>query len=115
MGISIQLRNPDRVTEKQSKFSEAGPGVTLSIGGNNIFEVYPDRVFVDHCNALSTVHDNPVVGANKAPGGYNSDRDSSNRGRLLFGTNQFGFNGRFLFTRVVLDISRFEKKSTVQQ
>jgi iron complex outermembrane receptor protein len=86
---------------------KTGPGVTLSIGGNNIFDVYPDRVFVDPRNALQTVHANPIAGANKAPGGYNSARDASNRGRLLFGTNQFGFNGRFLFTRIVLDISQF--------
>ena len=94
---------------------KTGPGVTLSIGGNNIFDVYPDRVFVDPRNALPTVHDNPIAGANKAPGGYNSARDASNRGRLLFGTNQFGFNGRFLFSRIVLDISRFERKPAVQR
>jgi len=89
---------------------KSGPGVTLSIGGNNVFDVYPDRVFVDPRNALSTVHDNPIAGANKAPGGYSSARDASNRGRLLFGANQFGFNGRFLFARIVLDIGRLERK-----
>jgi iron complex outermembrane receptor protein len=94
---------------------KTGPGVILSIGGNNLFDVYPDRVFVDPRNSLSTVHDNPIVGANKAPGGYNSARDASNRGRLLFGANQFGFNGRFLFTRIVLDMGRLEGKSTVKQ
>jgi len=88
------------------------PGVTLSIGANNIFDIYPDRVFVDPRNSLQAVHDNPIAGANKAPGGYNSARDASNRGRLLFGTNQFGFNGRFLFARVVLDVSRLEKRPT---
>jgi len=75
-------------------------GITISGGANNIFDVYPDRVFVDPRNNLQTVHDNPIAGANKAPGGYNSARDASNRGRILFGPNQFGYNGRFLFTRV---------------
>jgi len=91
------------------------PGVTLSVGGNNIFDVYPDRIFVDPRNALQTVHDNPIQGANKMPGGYNSGRDASNRGRFLFGTNQFGYNGRFLFTRIVLDIGQFERRSAAHR
>jgi iron complex outermembrane receptor protein len=94
---------------------KTSPGVTLSIGGNNIFDVYPDKVFIDPRNDLQKVHDNPIQGANKTPGGYNSGRDASNRGRLLFGTNQFGYNGRFLFTRIVLDISRFERRSAAHR
>ena len=86
-------------------------GIVLSAGGNNIFDVYPDRIFVDPRNDLQAVHNNPIQGANKAPGGYNSGRDASNRGRFLFGTNQFGYNGRFLFTRIVLDIGQFERRS----
>ncbi|HEY4109410.1 TonB-dependent receptor plug domain-containing protein [Puia sp.] len=76
------------------------PGIGLSVGGNNIFDVYPDKVYVDPRNDPAAVYANPIVGANKAPGGYNSGRDASNRGRYLFNPNQFGFNGRFLFTRV---------------
>jgi iron complex outermembrane receptor protein len=87
----------------------------LSVGGTNIFDVYPDRIFVDPRNALQAVHDNPVQGANKTPGGYNSARDASNRGRFLFGTNQFGYNGRFLFTRIVLDIGQFERRSAAHR
>jgi iron complex outermembrane receptor protein len=90
-------------------------GVMLSVGGNNIFDVYPDRFFVDPRNDLQAVHNNPIQGANKTAGGYNSGRDASNRGRFLFGTNQFGYNGRFLFTRIVLDISQFERRSTAQR
>jgi iron complex outermembrane receptor protein len=76
------------------------PGIALSVGGNNIFDVYPDKVYVDPRNSLQAAYANPIQGANKAPGGYNSGRDASNRGRYLFNPNQFGFNGRFLFTRV---------------
>lgn len=90
-------------------------GVVLSVGGNNIFDVYPDRVFVDPRNDPQAVYNNPVQGANKTPGGYNSARDASNRGRFLFGTNQFGYNGRFLFTRIVLDIAQFERRSAVHR
>lgn len=115
VGFGVDQVFSAKVTTDVVLSYKAGAGVTLSIGGNNIFDVYPDRVFVDPRNDLQTVHDNPIAGANKAPGGYNSARDASNRGRLLFGTNQFGYNGRFLFTRIVLDISRFERRSTAQR
>lgn len=82
------------------------PGVTLSAGGNNIFDIYPDRIFIDPRNDPQAVYANPVAGANKAPGGYGAGRDVSNRGRFLFGANQFGFNGRFLFTRLIIDVDK---------
>ncbi|MHA4812233.1 TonB-dependent receptor [Flavitalea flava] len=82
------------------------PGMTLSAGGNNIFDVYPDKIFVDPRNDLKAVYANPVAGANKTPGGYNSGRDASNRGRFLFGPNQFGYNGRFLFTRLNIELGK---------
>jgi len=80
-----------------------GSGMILSIGANNIFDVYPDKIFVDPRNDLRAVHDNPVQGANKTAGGYNSGRDASNRGRFLFGPNQFGYNGRFIYTRLNIE------------
>lgn len=82
------------------------PGIGISVGGNNIFDVYPDKVFVDPRNSLQAVRANPIQGANKAPGGYNSGRDASNRGRLLFNPNQFGYNGRFLFARVLVEFGK---------
>jgi iron complex outermembrane receptor protein len=78
--------------------------MTLSIGANNIFDVYPDKIFVDPRNDLRAVHDNPVQGANKTAGGYNSGRDASHRGRFLFGPNQFGYNGRFLYARLNIEL-----------
>jgi iron complex outermembrane receptor protein len=85
-------------------------GITLSGGANNLFDVYPDRIFIDPRNNLSAVYANPVQGANKTPGGYNSGRDASNRGRNLFGPNQFGFNGRFLFTRITVEVDQLGKQ-----
>jgi len=114
-GLGVDQVFSAKVTTDVVVSYKAGAGVTLSIGGNNIFDVYPDRVFVDPRNDPQAVHNNPIAGANKAPGGYNSARDASNRGRLLFGTNQFGYNGRFLFTRLVLDISRLERRSAAQR
>jgi iron complex outermembrane receptor protein len=86
-------------------------GLTLSGGANNLFDVYPDRIFIDPRNELSAVYANPIQGANKTPGGYNSGRDASNRGRNLFGPNQFGFNGRFLFTRITVEVDQLGKQA----
>ena len=58
-----------------------------SIGANNIFDVYPDQIFIDSRNAIGSVD-------------YNASRDASNRGRLLFQPNQGGYNGRFVFGKL---------------
>lgn len=81
-------------------------GFSVTAGATNLFDVYPDRIYVDPRNNAAAVYANPVVGANKASGGYNSGRDASNRGRFLFTTSQFGFNGRFLFARLNVDIGQ---------
>jgi iron complex outermembrane recepter protein len=62
--------------------------LTLSVGANNLFDVYPDQIYIDPRNAYGSVD-------------YSASRDASNRGRLLFQPNQGGYNGRFLFTRLV--------------
>lgn len=87
------------------------PGLSVSIGGNNIFDVYPDRVFIDPRNDPQAVYATPVsTTVNKTTGGYVAGRDNSNRGRFLFGANQFGYNGRYLFTRLTIEFSQLKKK-----
>lgn len=61
--------------------------LNLQVGANNVFDVYPDQLYVDPRNALGSVD-------------YNSGRDLSNRGRILYPSNQGGFNGRFIFARL---------------
>jgi len=90
------------------------PGILITVGGNNIFDVYPDKVFVDPRNDLAAVYANPETAGNKVSGGYNSGRDASNRGRLLFGPNQFGYNGRFLYTRVSIEFGQLKKGKNQQ-
>ncbi len=87
------------------------PGVTLSAGGNNIFDIYPDRVFIDARNDPAAVYANPVqstLTTSKTTGGYNAGRDASNRGRFLFNANQFGFNGRYLFARLSIEVGQLK-------
>ncbi len=82
-------------------------GVGVSVGANNLFDVYPDRLFLSPKNDLQQVYANPVqssVTTSKSTGGYSAGRDLTNRGRFLFGSNQFGSNGRFLFARIDLNV-----------
>ena len=58
-----------------------------SIGANNLFDVYPDQIFIDARNAKGSLD-------------YVAGRDASNRGRLLFQPNQGGYNGRFVFGKL---------------
>ncbi|HSC38033.1 MAG TPA: hypothetical protein VLD19_09190, partial [Chitinophagaceae bacterium] len=86
-------------------------GISLSAGGNNIFDVYPDRIFIDPRNDPKAVYADPTgpvsfPAAAKSTTGYSAGRDASSRGRFLFGPNQFGYNGRFLFTRVNIDLGQ---------
>jgi len=89
-------------------------GLALSIGANNVFDVYPDRVFIDPRNDRQAVYANPVQSSAtvfKSTGGYGAGRDASNRGRFLFSANQFGFNGRYLFARISLDLAELKRAS----
>jgi iron complex outermembrane receptor protein len=86
-------------------------GLALSVGANNVFDIYPDRVFIDPRNDPAAVYANPVQSSAtvfKTTGGYSAGRDASNRGRFLFNPNQFGFNGRFLFARIAVDIAQLK-------
>ncbi|MEI7585526.1 TonB-dependent receptor [Runella sp.] len=65
--------------------------LSASLGANNLFNVYPDQIYVDPRNAIGSVD-------------YASGRDASNRGRLLFQPNQGGYNGRFVFLRVAVNL-----------
>jgi iron complex outermembrane recepter protein len=59
----------------------------ISVGANNLLDVYPDQIYIDPRNATGSLD-------------YVSGRDASNRGRFLFQPNQGGFNGRFIFARL---------------
>jgi iron complex outermembrane receptor protein len=65
----------------------ATKAIGVTIGSNNIFDVYPDQIYIDPRNALGSTD-------------YTSGRDNSNRGRFLFQPNQGGFNGRYVFGRI---------------
>ncbi|WP_435354200.1 TonB-dependent receptor domain-containing protein [Emticicia sp. SJ17W-69] len=61
--------------------------LSVSVGANNIFDVYPQQINIDPRNAIGSID-------------YSSGRDNSNRGRQLYQPNQGGYNGRYVFGRL---------------
>jgi iron complex outermembrane recepter protein len=81
-----QVFQPVTITDLILNF-RATKQLNVSVGANNLLDVYPDQIYIDPRNAYGSVD-------------YVSGRDASNRGRLLFQPNQGGYNGRFVFTRL---------------
>ncbi len=69
----------------------------LTVGVNNLFNVYPDKVIVDPRNNPNNFSVDPTTS-------YSSSIDNSNRGRFLYNANQFGFNGAYYFTRLSITL-----------
>jgi iron complex outermembrane receptor protein len=69
----------------------ATKNLNVSVGANNLFDVYPDQIYIDPRNATGSLD-------------YGSGRDASNRGRLLYQPNQGGYNGRFVFVRLTANL-----------
>ena len=65
--------------------------LSLSVGANNLFNVYPDKNIIDPDNNEQSLN-------------YVSNRDNTNRGRFLYNPNQFGYNGMFYFARLSLGL-----------
>jgi len=60
--------------------------VGVSIGANNLFNIYPDRLYQDPNNNEQSL--------------TYSTLDATNRGRFPYSSNQFGYSGAFYFGRV---------------
>jgi len=73
----------------------------LIVGVSNLFNVYPDKIFVDPRNNANNTSVDPAT-AYLNPSG--AAWDNSNRGRYLYNANQFGFMGAYYFTRLTISL-----------
>jgi iron complex outermembrane receptor protein len=64
--------------------------VGVSVGVNNLFDVYPDRLYQDPNNNEQSL--------------TYSTLDATNRGRFQYSSNQFGYSGAFYFGRLNLTL-----------
>ncbi|QKG57527.1 TonB-dependent receptor [Hymenobacter sp. BRD128] len=69
----------------------------LTVGVNNLFDVYPDKIYVDPRNNPNNFSADPATS-------FSSSLDNSNRGRFLYSANQFGFMGAYYFTRLNINL-----------
>ena len=95
-GQFIAVEHPIYGSRTITDFSvgyEISKAFRLTMGANNIFDIYPDR------NLKTQTAANPLVG-----GGYGTPGtiDLSNNNQFEYSRNvsQFGFNGRFIFARL---------------
>ncbi len=71
--------------------------LSLTLGVNNLFDVYPDKIYVDPRNNPNNFSVDPATS-------FSSSLDNSNRGRYLYSANQFGFNGAYYFGRLNISL-----------
>lgn len=69
--------------------------VSATIGANNLFDIYPDRAYINPRNAENNLTGLPTTN-------YSGGLDNTSNGRFLYSraVSQFGFSGRFVFGRV---------------
>ena len=67
--------------------------IGLTVGANNLFDVYPDKYKINPRNNANNFSVDPLLN-------YNSSLDNTNRGRTIYNPNQFGYNGGFYFARL---------------
>ncbi|MCX2573681.1 TonB-dependent receptor [Pedobacter sandarakinus] len=67
----------------------------VTVGANNIFDVYPDQLYINPRNSENNL--SGVAGSN-----YTGNLDNTSNGRFLYSraVSQFGFNGRYIFGKV---------------
>lgn len=70
---------------------------SVTVGANNIFDVYPDKLYIDprdNANNLSGV----------AGSTYTGSLDNTSNGRFLYprAVSQFGFSGRYVYGKIAL-------------
>ena len=67
--------------------------VGITVGANNLFDVYPDKFRLNPRNDPNNFSVDPATS-------FNSGLDNTNRNRFVYNANQFGFNGGYYFARL---------------
>ena len=71
--------------------------LNFTVGANNVFDVYPDKAYIDPRNNQFNLSGDPA-------NNYTTTRDNTSNGHFMYSRNatQFGFNGRYVFARLTL-------------
>jgi iron complex outermembrane receptor protein len=71
--------------------------LSIMIGANNLFDVYPDKFRLHPRNDPNNFSVDPNTS-------FSSGLDNTNRNRFVYNANQFGFNGGYYFVRLNLTL-----------
>jgi iron complex outermembrane receptor protein len=73
--------------------------LNLTLGANNLFDVYPDKAYIDPRNHQFNFSSDPA-------NNYTTVRDNTSNGHFMYSRNvtQFGFNGRYVFARLTFQL-----------
>ncbi|MBD2767404.1 TonB-dependent receptor [Hymenobacter sp. BT664] len=79
--------------------------VGLTLGANNLFNVYPDKFRLNPRNDPNNFNAPPLLPNGKPDTSrpdlsYAGNLDNTNRNRFVYNANQFGFNGGYYFARL---------------
>jgi iron complex outermembrane receptor protein len=68
---------------------------SVTVGANNIFDVYPDKLYIDPRNNASNFNSSPSSN-------YSGSLDNTSNGRFLYprAVSQFGFSGRYVYGKI---------------
>jgi iron complex outermembrane receptor protein len=74
-------------------------GLNFTLGANNVFDVYPDKAYIDPRN-------NQFNLSGDRASNYTTARDNTSNGHFLYSRNvtQFGFNGRYVFAKLTFQL-----------
>ncbi len=73
--------------------------MNFALGVNNIFDVYPDKMYISPRNSENNLSGDPAQN-------YSGSKDNTSNGRFLYGraVSQFGFNGRYVFGKLTYNL-----------
>jgi len=96
-GLPVQLDQtfaPKWITDLSVSYA-ASKTWSVTVGANNIFDVYPDRLYIDPRNNENNFSGN-------ASSNYSGGLDNTSNGRFLYSraVSQFGFNGRYVYGKI---------------
>ncbi|MFD2285037.1 TonB-dependent receptor [Pedobacter petrophilus] len=68
---------------------------SVTVGANNIFDIYPDKLYIDPRNNASNFNSSPTSN-------YSGGLDNTSNGRFLYprAVSQFGFSGRYVYGKI---------------
>jgi len=95
-----QTFSPKWITDISVSYKIIHP-LMLTVGANNLFDIYPDKIYIDPRNREDNL-------SGESTSNYTTNRDNTSNGRFIFSraVSQFGFNGRFVFAKLTLSLSK---------